>query len=96
MVVGTLVLTLRLFERATLKDKRAVVRRVRDRVSHKFNVAVAEVDSLGDAGTATLGLACVSNDPAHAHAQLMSVLRFVEGLSIDAEITDVETSVVHV
>jgi uncharacterized protein YlxP (DUF503 family) len=96
MVVGTMVLTLHLFERATLKDKRAVVRRVRDRVGNKFNVAVAEVDSLGDTGTATLGLACVSNDPAHAHVQLMRVLRFVEKLAIDAEIADVETSVVHV
>ncbi len=95
MVVGTLRITLILFESATLKDKRSVVRRVRDRVSHKFNVAVAEVESLDEVGRAVLGLACVSNESAQAHAQLMKILHFVERLQIDAEIADVETEIVR-
>ncbi len=95
MVVGTLILRLTLFESATLKQKRAVVRRVRDRVSHRFNAAVAEVDTLDQAGTATIGIACVSNDRAHAHAQVMKILNFVERLNIDAEISDVETEILN-
>ena len=95
MVVGTLRLTLTLFESATLKDKRAMVRRVRDRVSHRFNAAVAEVDNLDLVQTATIGVACLSNAEPHAHAQLMKILRFVEGLALDAQISDVETEIVH-
>jgi uncharacterized protein YlxP (DUF503 family) len=95
MVVGTLRITLTLFESATLKDKRAVVRRLRDRVSNRFNAAVAEVDNLDLVGTATIGVACLSNAEPHAHAQLMKILRFVESLALDAEISDVETEIVH-
>ena len=95
MVVGTLRLTLTLFKSATLKDKRAVVRRLRDRVSNRFNAAVAEVDSLDQVGTATIGVACLSNAELHAHTQLMKILRFIEALPHDAEISDVETEIVH-
>ena len=94
MVVGTMRITLTLFESASLKDKRAVVRRVRDRVGNTFNASVAEIESLDDAGRAVLGIACVSNESAHAHAQLMKILDFVEKLHIDAEVADVETELV--
>ncbi len=94
LVVGTMRITLTLFESASLKDKRAVVRRVRDRVGNNFNASVAEIESLNDAGRAVLGIACVSNESAHAHTQLMKILDFVEKLRIDAEISEIETELV--
>ncbi len=95
MVVGTLRLTLTLFESATLKNKRGIIRHLCDRVSNRFNVTVAEVDSLDLVGTATIGIACLSNAEPHAHAQLMKVLRFIEAFALDAEISDVETEIIH-
>ena len=93
MLIGVLYLSLKLFETASLKDKRAVVRSLVDRTRHRFNAAVAEVGAQDDAGHAQIGITCVSNDAAHAHAMLMQILHFIEELHVDAEITDVETEV---
>ncbi len=95
MVVGCLLLTLTVFESASLKDKRSVVRRVSERLRNKFQLAVAEVDTLDDRSVATIAAVCVSNDARHAHAMLMKALDFVETLHLDAEITEVQTEIVH-
>ena len=94
-VICTLRLELTMIESASLKHKRAVVRRVRDRVRNKFNVAVAEVGELDDPTTATLSLVTVANAEARSHATLQHVLRFIEDLSIDAEVSTVETETIH-
>ena len=94
-VICTLRLELTMFESASLKDKRAVVRRVRDRVRHKFNVAVAEVGELDDPTTATLSLVTVANAEARSHATLQHVIRFIEELGINAQVSAVETETIH-
>lgn len=94
-VVCVLRLELRLFESASLKDKRAVVRRVRDRVRRKFNASIAEVGELSDPSTAALAIVAVSNSEARGHAAAQHLLRFIEDLSIDAELTHVETETIH-
>ena len=67
MVVGTLKVRLLIRESRSLKDKRQVVRSIKERMHQSFGVAAAEVDSLEDHRVAVLGFAVVSND--HSHAQ---------------------------
>lgn len=86
---------LALFESASLKDKRAVVRRVRDRVRNKFNVAAAEIDDLDSPATASLAFVTVSNSAAHSHAAAQQIQHFIEGLAFDAEITRIETETIR-
>ena len=96
MVVGCLRLSLAIVESHSLKDKRSVVRRVVGRTRHKFDVAVAEVDTQDDQRLATVGVVCVSNSHQQCQAVLQQVLRFVEQLQIDAEIRDVATETLDV
>ena len=42
--IGVLTMELRLDESHSLKEKRHVVKSLQDRLRHKFNVAVAEID----------------------------------------------------
>ena len=91
MFVACLRLTLALPENDSLKGKRAVVQRLRDRVRQRFPVAVAEVATQDDRRLATIGVACVTNDATHGHAVLMSIRDFVQDLHLDAELRDVET-----
>lgn len=86
---------LALFESASLKGKRAVVRRVRDRVRNKFNVAAAEIDDLDSPATASLAFVTVSNSAAHSHAAAQQIQRFIEELAFDAEITRIETETIR-
>jgi uncharacterized protein YlxP (DUF503 family) len=76
--IGTLQVRLILRQSRSLKDKRQVVQSIQDRLKASFNVSVAEVDYLDDRQQAVLGIAMVSNDPAHlqgALQQILSVLR---------------------
>ena len=72
--IGVLTLELRLDESHSLKDKRQVVKALKDRLRHKFNVSVAEIDYQDLWQRALLAAVTVSS----AHAQAESVLQNVE------------------
>ena len=67
MVVGVLTLELAIYEAHSLKDKRRVIKSLKDRIAQRFNVSVAEVGRLDARQRATLGVAMVSNDAAYLH-----------------------------
>ncbi len=90
MFVGVLLLRYRL-DALSLKEKRAVVRSLTDRVRARFNAAVAEVDDLDDPHAATVAIVCVSNAAKHVDAQLQRIAGAVAGWSLDAELVSIET-----
>ena len=87
MVVGIARIVLGIPEARSLKDKRSVVRRVIDRVRHKFNAAVAEVGDLDAHRRAVIGVSVVSNDRRHVNEMLDTITSFVSGAS-DAVMLD--------
>jgi uncharacterized protein YlxP (DUF503 family) len=74
MIVGSLLVRLRLREAQSLKDKRQVVRSIRDRLRNEFNVAVAEVEAQDKWQVAVLGFATVSNEARHARETLQQIV----------------------
>lgn len=87
---------MRLPENDSLKDKRQVLRSVIARVKRQFGVAIAEVDAQDQWRTAVLGVSCVSNSSAHARDILNTVVNFIEGTRLDAEVTEVEIEVLAI
>ena len=79
MTVAIARLTLFLANSHSLKDKRMVVRRVKDLVRDKFNVSVAEVGELDKWQRALLGLTLVGEDRRFVDSAMDEVLRFVRG-----------------
>lgn len=77
MVVGLLTLELHIPGARSLKDKRMVLRSVKDRLK-KFNVAVAEVDHQDLWQRATLGVVTVSDSTEAVDRALASVADEVE------------------
>lgn len=78
MIVATLRVRLLLREARSLKDKRQVVKSIKDRLRHSFNVSVAEVEAQDNRQLAVLGLAMVSNETHHlkvALGQIVEALR---------------------
>lgn len=94
MTIGVARVTLYLAESFSLKDKRRVVRSVVQRVRNQFNVGVAEVGSLDDMRTATLGIVCVSNSSAHADEMLATVISFIESRVQVGVLGEVETELI--
>jgi uncharacterized protein YlxP (DUF503 family) len=72
-VIGVLTLELRLENSHSLKDKRHVVQGLKERLRHKFNVAVAEIDCQDLWQRAILASVTVSSDHGHAALVLQSV-----------------------
>jgi uncharacterized protein YlxP (DUF503 family) len=71
--VGVLTLELRLENSFSLKDKRQVVRSLKDRLRRKFNVAIAEIDYQELWQRAALAAVTVSSDHSYAEKLLQSV-----------------------
>jgi uncharacterized protein YlxP (DUF503 family) len=61
----------------SLKDKRMILRGVKDR-ARKFNVGVAEVDHHDLWQRATLEVVAVATDGAHAERELQAVVNEIE------------------
>jgi uncharacterized protein YlxP (DUF503 family) len=74
MYIGSLKVKLLVREALSLKDKRRVLRSVKDRLRNTFNAAVAEVDAQDSRQTIVLGIATVSNDAGHAAKQANEIL----------------------
>jgi len=87
VTVGIARLTLFLPDSHSLKEKRMVLRRVKDRAQQKFNVAIAEVEENDVWQRAVIGLAVVGNEGRFVESQLDEVVRFVQG---QAEVTNTE------
>ena len=96
MHVGVCRLTLRLASSHSLKEKRQVVRSLVERLRHRHNVAVAEVESQDSWTVAVLGIVTVSNQAAHADQQLARVLDHVESMRLDAEVIDQQVELIPV
>ena len=90
-----MLLTLRLPDNGSLKNKRSIIRRITSRTRDTFNVSIAEIGMMDNQKAAEIGIACVSNDARHSHAVLMKIRDFVEKLHIDAEIINIETENIH-
>jgi uncharacterized protein YlxP (DUF503 family) len=87
MVVGVCTIDLRIHGNDSLKGKRSVVRKVKERVKNTFNVSIAEVEYLDKLQRVGLGVALVSNDSQYVHSTLSKVVNFIDHLYV-AEIID--------
>jgi uncharacterized protein YlxP (DUF503 family) len=79
VVVALLSIELHLPYSQSLKDKRMVLRRVKDRLQ-KFNVAVAEVEHQDLWQRAGLGIVGISTTTEHVERELAAVVNEIERL----------------
>jgi uncharacterized protein YlxP (DUF503 family) len=80
MVVGILQLQVSVFDAMTLKDKRRVLKSLKDRISNKFNVSIAEVGNNDNIRTALLAVAMVANEGRFVDSALSSIVDFVRAI----------------
>ena len=92
MVIGVCTIELRIHGGRSLKEKRRVLRSVKDRIRNRFNVSIAEVGYLDKWQRALLGFAAVSNDRNHVTGLLESVVSAVDSMGV-AEIVDDEIEI---
>jgi len=80
MVIGLLQLELGVGDAMSLKDKRRVIKSLKDRLSHGRNISVAEVAALDEHRRGILGVAMVGNDTRYVEGALSQLVDFVRGV----------------
>lgn len=76
----------------SLKDKRMIVKSLVEKIRHKFNVSVAEIENNDIHKSIVIGIACVTNETSHADSIINNVINFIEN-NTDAVIVDVITEI---
>lgn len=77
-MVGVLHVDLHLPDSHSLKEKRSVLKSLKDRLRGRFNVAVAEVEPNELWQRSTVGIAAVAADRAYLDRQLREVVEWLK------------------
>ena len=78
MIIGTCKVYMTADWVYSLKDKRTAVKSITEKVRHKFNVSIAEVELQDVHRNICIAFVCVSNSAAHANSVVQTVLNFIE------------------
>jgi uncharacterized protein len=89
-MIASLTLDLRIEHAQSLKDKRQVVRSLKERLRAHFNVATAELDSSGLWNRATIGIVSISDSRNYLDGLMKNVERQAMRIANNAgaEVTD--------
>jgi uncharacterized protein len=80
MIVGVLQIELSIHDAFSLKDKRRVIKSIKDRIAHAHNVSIAEVGAMDEHRRCILGMAMVSNDRRYVEGGLSKLVDFVRAV----------------
>ena len=94
MKLGVLKVSLQIPMAQSLKDKRQVVRSLKDRLFARFNVSVAEVGDQDLHQRATIGIAFVALESKTADAKLQKLENFLETHN-GAVVIDLQKEIMH-
>ena len=82
MIVGVLQIDVHLPGAHSLKDKRSILKSLKDQLRGRFNVAVAEVDSTEKWQRATLGVSTLGDDRTYVDNLLNQVTEWVRATGL--------------
>jgi uncharacterized protein YlxP (DUF503 family) len=82
MPIATLTIELEIEHAQSLKDRRQVVRSLKDKLRQGFNISVAELDDVALWNRATLGIAAIHSSRDYLDGQLREVEEAVERLAV--------------
>jgi len=90
MPVAQLTLELRIEHAQSLKDRRQVVRSMKEQLRQSFNISVAELDEAVTWQSATLGIVAISHSRSYLHGLIDEVERVSRRLAneLGAELAD--------
>ncbi|MBI4583701.1 MAG: DUF503 domain-containing protein [Planctomycetes bacterium] len=90
MRIGVLRVYFRVLGASSLKEKRMVVRSLKDRLMSRFNVSVAEIGSNDKWQAGELGIATVGNEAKFVSSAVQTVKNF---LMMDPRISIIEADI---
>ena len=80
----------RIYGSHSLKEKRRVISSIKDKVSSKYKVSIAEVGSLDSPQLTEIGISIVSNRSKHSESVIDKVLEYIEGNFPSIEVLEID------
>jgi uncharacterized protein len=95
MPIAKLTIELEIAHAHSLKDRRQVVRSLKEKLSHGFNLSIAEMDEGLVWNRATLGIVAISNSTSYLTGQIQQIDRAAHRIAagLSAEILDSYTEI---
>jgi uncharacterized protein YlxP (DUF503 family) len=93
MPLATLTIELEIEHAQSLKDRRQVVRSLKDKLRQGFNISVAELDEVALWNRATLGIAAIHGSRDYLDGQLREVEDAVQRLVVGLGATVLDTAI---
>ena len=87
MHIGVLQFTVEIPYAESLKDKRRVIKSMKDKLRRQYNVSIAETDHQDEPTLATMGIAAASSDVKQVNSLLDRLLNTLQDWR-DASLTD--------
>ncbi|KHE90534.1 hypothetical protein S225a_07970 [Candidatus Brocadiaceae bacterium S225] len=76
MIVGTLCIKVAMRSSCSLKDKRRIIKSLKDRLRNTFNVSVSETGSQDNLRCSEISVAMVGTDRQYVNSALSSLINF--------------------
>ena len=78
--VGVLTVEILIPAAHSLKEKRFVLKSIKDRSKNKFNASIAEIGYQDKWQRSAMGFSIIGNDKAHIESQLQGILDFLSSI----------------
>lgn len=82
LIIGLMTVDLFLPSSGSLKEKRMVIKAIKDKIRHKFNVSIAEVDFLDKWQRARLAVVQVGNSYSFIEKNMTAIFNLIEANGI--------------
>jgi len=76
MVIGSLSIKITIRSSRSLKDKRRIIKSLKDRIRNKFNVSISETSAQDNHKYSEIGVAMVGTDKQYVNSVLSSLINF--------------------
>ncbi len=78
MIIGVLTFEIFIPTSESLKEKRFVLKSLKDRLKNKFNASVAEIAFQDKWQRAAIGVAVIGNEQSHVQQSLQQIFQFID------------------
>lgn len=78
MVVGVLSIKVVMRQSRSLKDKRRIIKSLKDRIRNKFNASVAEIGMQNNRQSSVIGVSIIGSDRRYINGALSNIINILD------------------
>lgn len=78
MTIGNCIVEIYIPDTSSIKEKRNIIKALKDRIRNKFNVSISQIDTNNNHRISILAIAAVANERNYVNRLLSNVVKFME------------------